>query len=97
MSEILFRNFQLLVCCGLLHQLSVTEIYDAFCHSAVTWLYWFGLLFSKVYNSGGWCKIGNRYPLLILFEGKNMKGGREKWENLPGKVIRKIKNSKNKV
>jgi hypothetical protein len=33
MSEILLRNFQLLVCCGLLHQLSVTEISDAFCHS----------------------------------------------------------------
>jgi hypothetical protein len=33
MSEILFRNFQLLVCCGLLHQLPVTEISDAFCHS----------------------------------------------------------------
>ncbi len=33
MSEILFRNFQLLeLCCGLLHQLSVTEIYDSFCH-----------------------------------------------------------------
>jgi hypothetical protein len=36
MSEILFRNFQLLVsvvCWGLLHQLSVTEISDPFCHS----------------------------------------------------------------
>ncbi len=33
MSEKLFRNFQLLVCCGLLHQLSVTEISNAFCHS----------------------------------------------------------------
>jgi hypothetical protein len=32
---ILFRNFQLLVCCGLLHQLFVTEISDAFCHSVV--------------------------------------------------------------
>jgi hypothetical protein len=32
MLEIFFRNFQLLVCCGLLHQLSVTEISDAFCH-----------------------------------------------------------------
>jgi hypothetical protein len=35
MSEILFRNFQLLVGCGLLHQLLVTEISDAFCHSVV--------------------------------------------------------------
>jgi hypothetical protein len=34
MLEFLFRNFQLLVCCGLLHQLSVTEISDPFCHSA---------------------------------------------------------------
>jgi hypothetical protein len=33
MSEFLFRNFQLLVCCGFLHQLSVTEISDPFCHS----------------------------------------------------------------
>jgi hypothetical protein len=33
MSENLFRNFKLLVCCGLLHQLSVTEISDDFCHS----------------------------------------------------------------
>jgi hypothetical protein len=33
MLEILFRNFQLLMCCGLLHQLSVMEISDAFCHS----------------------------------------------------------------
>jgi hypothetical protein len=33
MSENLFLNFQLLVCCGLLHQLSVTEISDDFCHS----------------------------------------------------------------
>jgi hypothetical protein len=32
MSEILFWNFQLLVCCGLLHQLPVTEISDPFCH-----------------------------------------------------------------
>jgi hypothetical protein len=30
MSEILFRNVQLLVCCGLLHQLPVTEISDPF-------------------------------------------------------------------
>ncbi len=36
MSDILFRNGQLLVCCGLLHQLSVTEISDPFCHSATT-------------------------------------------------------------
>jgi hypothetical protein len=35
MSEILFRNFQLLVCCGLLHQLPVPEISDAFGHSVV--------------------------------------------------------------
>ncbi len=33
MSEILFRNFQLLDCCGLLHQLPVTEISVPFCHS----------------------------------------------------------------
>jgi hypothetical protein len=33
MLEILFRNFQLLVRCGLLHQLPVTEISDPFCHS----------------------------------------------------------------
>jgi hypothetical protein len=33
MLEILFRNFQLLVCCGLLHQLPVTKISDPFCHS----------------------------------------------------------------
>jgi hypothetical protein len=35
MSEILFRNFYLLVCCGLLHQLSVKEISVAFCHSVL--------------------------------------------------------------
>jgi hypothetical protein len=38
MSEFLFRNFQLLVCCGLRHQLSVTEISDPFCHSVVVQL-----------------------------------------------------------
>jgi hypothetical protein len=33
MSEIVLQNFQLLVCFGLLHQLFVAEISDAFCHS----------------------------------------------------------------
>jgi hypothetical protein len=36
MLEIWFRNFQLLVCCVLLHQLSVTEISDPFCHSVAS-------------------------------------------------------------
>jgi hypothetical protein len=36
MSEMLFQNFQLLECCGLLHQLSVAEISDPFCHSVGT-------------------------------------------------------------
>jgi hypothetical protein len=38
MSEILFQNFQLWVCCGLLHQLSVAEISDPFCHSVGTYV-----------------------------------------------------------
>ncbi len=38
MSEFLFRNFQLLVSCGLLHQLSVTEISDPFCHTVYEYI-----------------------------------------------------------
>ncbi len=48
MSEILFRNFQLLVRCGLLHQLPVTEISDAFCHSVGEKVNGTFLLLSKV-------------------------------------------------
>ncbi len=36
MSKFLIRNFQLLGCCGLLHQFSVAEIFDTFCDSVGT-------------------------------------------------------------
>jgi hypothetical protein len=35
MSQIIFRNFQLLVCIGLLHQFSAAEFFRYFCHGAV--------------------------------------------------------------
>ncbi len=73
MSEILFRNFQLLVCCGLLHQLSVTEISDAFCHSVGAIFCHYGLQMVAERGAGP-VDVGWRHLIPILGYGPTQGG-----------------------